>query len=268
MARSVGLQIGRIGDPWRTWSVEPRPGEHWAVDVDLPIDAGFVGLRGTPELERVIGRIAFVPIAVVDETRRPRLPPVMAATSVEPAATSSTPTRTSCPRRPGSGSAAAATTTVIVHRTDAERTAAAAAQQRPDSESPAHSTTSGWSKTVVLEPQQPGEVEIPVENRSLVTLELAAEFEFVPRELDPTSSDPALRWASGSNWCRHEGCLRREYASQSLDERTADRNPIAQFRAWFDEVLAGRCSRSQRDEPGHGLARRRAVGAHRAAQGG
>ena len=33
--------------------------------------------------------------------------------------------------------------------------------------------------------------------------------------------------------------VRREYASQSLDERTAARNPIDQFRAWFDEVLAG-----------------------------
>ncbi len=32
--------------------------------------------------------------------------------------------------------------------------------------------------------------------------------------------------------------VRREYASQSLDERTAARNPIDQFRAWFDEVLA------------------------------
>ena len=42
----------------------------------------------------------------------------------------------------------------------------------------------------MLEPRQPAEVVIPVENRSLVTLELDAEFEFVPRELDPTSSDP------------------------------------------------------------------------------
>ena len=31
--------------------------------------------------------------------------------------------------------------------------------------------------------------------------------------------------------------LRREYASRTLDERSADADPIAQFRAWFDEVL-------------------------------
>ena len=32
--------------------------------------------------------------------------------------------------------------------------------------------------------------------------------------------------------------VRREYASQSLDESTAAANPIDQFRAWFAEVLA------------------------------
>jgi hypothetical protein len=51
-------------------------------------------------------------------------------------------------------------------------------------------STSGWTRTIVLEPRQPQEIEIPVDNRSLVTLDLAAEFEFVPRALDPTSNDP------------------------------------------------------------------------------
>lgn len=32
--------------------------------------------------------------------------------------------------------------------------------------------------------------------------------------------------------------LRREYASRALDEHATDPNPIAQFRAWFDDALA------------------------------
>lgn len=32
--------------------------------------------------------------------------------------------------------------------------------------------------------------------------------------------------------------LRREYASRSLDDRSADPDPFVQFRAWFDEALA------------------------------
>ena len=31
--------------------------------------------------------------------------------------------------------------------------------------------------------------------------------------------------------------LRRDYASRTFDERSADPNPIAQFRIWFDEAL-------------------------------
>ena len=184
----IGLQIGRLGDPWHTWSVEPRPGEHWAVDVHLPVDAGFVGLRGTPELERVIGRIAFVPIEVVDETRRPHLPPVMAATSVEGGDFFYSDENV-LPEKTGFWVRGARRTVVTVHREHASgplrlRLNSGLIQNR------LRITTSGWSKVVVLEPQQPGEVEIPVENRSLATLELAAEFEFVPRTVDPTSKDP------------------------------------------------------------------------------
>jgi hypothetical protein len=50
--------------------------------------------------------------------------------------------------------------------------------------------TSNWSKMVVLEPKEPQEVSIPVDDRSLVTMELGAEFEFIPRQVDPTSKDP------------------------------------------------------------------------------
>jgi hypothetical protein len=48
----------------------------------------------------------------------------------------------------------------------------------------------GWSDTVALEPNVSGAVEVPVRDRSLVTLEFAADREFVPRDLDPTSRDP------------------------------------------------------------------------------
>ena len=133
---SVGLQIGRLGEPWRTWSVEPRPGERWAVDIDLPIDAGFVGLRGTPELERVIGRIAFVPIAVINETQRPRLPTVMAATSVA-GGDYFYADENVLPEKLGFWVRGGRKATVSIHRDQRQRTDDAAAEQRPDSESPA-----------------------------------------------------------------------------------------------------------------------------------
>jgi hypothetical protein len=185
---SIGLQIGRLGEPWRTWSVEPRPGERWGAEIDLPIDAGFVGLRGTPELERVIGRIAFIPIAVVDQTRRPRLPAVMGATAVAGGDYFYTDENV-LTEKAGFWVRGGRRTTVSIRRLEASGPMrllvnSGLIQNR------LRLSTSGWSRTIVLEPRQPQEIEIPVDNRSLVTLDLAAEFEFVPRALDPTSNDP------------------------------------------------------------------------------
>jgi hypothetical protein len=46
-----------------------------------------------------------------------------------------------------------------------------------------------WSQTVLLEPKSPSEIEIPLANRSLVTLQLGAALEFRPHDVDPTSED-------------------------------------------------------------------------------
>ena len=76
---TLGLQIGRTGPPLRTWRVTPRTGQRWTTEFAVPVDMSFVGFRGTPELERTTSRISIVPISVVDATRRPNLPTVIAA---------------------------------------------------------------------------------------------------------------------------------------------------------------------------------------------
>jgi hypothetical protein len=185
---SVGLQVGRVGDPWRTWSVEPRPGEQWSTDIDLPVDAAFVGLRGTPELERVIARIRFVPIAVSDETRRPRVLPVIGATAVD-GGDFFFADENVMPEKTGFWVRGGRRTIVTVHRASA----AGPLKLRLNSgliRNRLRVALDGWSKAVVLEPKLPGEIEIPADGRALVTLELAAEFEFVPRTIDPASNDP------------------------------------------------------------------------------
>lgn len=76
---TIALQIGRIGDPLITWTVAPTPGGRWTTEFPLPIDAGFVGLRGTPEIERSIAALRFEPLAIVDEGARAMTPPVLSA---------------------------------------------------------------------------------------------------------------------------------------------------------------------------------------------
>jgi hypothetical protein len=48
----------------------------------------------------------------------------------------------------------------------------------------------GWAESVALEAKMPTEIEVPMADRSLVTLELTADHEFIPRALDPASLDP------------------------------------------------------------------------------
>jgi hypothetical protein len=185
---TVGLQLGRTGDAWQSWVVEPRPGERFTAPISLPIDVGFVGLRGTPDLERVIGRIAFVPVTVVDLTRRPRTPVVIGA-SQAPGVDLFYADENALVEKGGFWVRGRRTTQVMVRRGDRSgplrlRVNSGLIQNR------VRVATSGWARTVVLQPRQPDEIVIPVEGRALVTLRLSAELEFVPQALDPASSDP------------------------------------------------------------------------------
>jgi hypothetical protein len=185
---TIGVQVGRTGDAWRTWPVDPRPGERFSVPVSLPVDVGFVGVRGTSDLERVTGRIAFVPVSVVDLARRPRTPVVIGASQV-PGVDFFYADENALVEKTGFWVRGRRTTQVMVHRAHSSgplrlRMNSGLIQNR------IRVSTSGWSRTLVLQPRQPDEMVIPVENRPLVTLTLTAELEFIPRNLDPASNDP------------------------------------------------------------------------------
>ena len=83
---TIGLQVGRIGSPLRVWTVAPAPGGTWQEDFVLPVDVGFVGFRGTPELERSIAELRVEPLDVVDAGDRTVTPQVLAATAYGPIA--------------------------------------------------------------------------------------------------------------------------------------------------------------------------------------
>ncbi len=43
----LGLQVGRMGRSLPTWSLQPKAGDRWQTTLDLPVDASFIGLRGS-----------------------------------------------------------------------------------------------------------------------------------------------------------------------------------------------------------------------------
>ncbi|MEP7117589.1 MAG: hypothetical protein ABI880_08410, partial [Acidobacteriota bacterium] len=75
----IGLQVGRIGSPMLEWPVVPTPDGTWRQEFVLPVDAGFLGFRGSPELERAIASIRIEPLAIEDAGTRTPTPPVLAA---------------------------------------------------------------------------------------------------------------------------------------------------------------------------------------------
>jgi hypothetical protein len=188
--RPFSLQIGRTGPPLSTWTIDPVTGP-WSTEITLPADVGFVGFRGGPEIERAIRSITLTPLAVVDASRRPRVPQVLAAaryhdtvvlfhddwTAPEPTGfwvLGRRPTRITLAAASGPVSAVA-----VDLRTD--HVANHVTLRAP-----------GWTREVDLTPGEPQRVELPPASREVVSFTIEAAGGFVPSELDPSSKDKRL----------------------------------------------------------------------------
>lgn len=184
---TIGLQIGRTGNPLQQWAVHPRPGERWHAEFSLPVDASFVGLRGTPELEQVIQHVRFVPVTVIDAGQRPKAPTVIAASRSGPASVFYYDVNAS-PEETGFWIWGNRQTRVTIARPPTEGPLVLQVHSGPI-DNRLRLTTFGWQRTVTLQPQTRADVDVPSDSGTLVTLDLGAELAFVPREFDSASSD-------------------------------------------------------------------------------
>ena len=65
----IGLQVGRVGPPLRTWTIAPAT--RWTTTLDLPANARFVGFRASADLAGAAPELRLVPQSVADlRTRR------------------------------------------------------------------------------------------------------------------------------------------------------------------------------------------------------
>jgi hypothetical protein len=79
LAGEVGLQVGRTGPPQQRSAIDEMPGAAWSGTFTLDVDANFVGFRAIDSFAAHVGRIVVAPITVMDESRRPRRPQVVAS---------------------------------------------------------------------------------------------------------------------------------------------------------------------------------------------
>lgn len=185
---SLSLQIGRVGPPFQSWSVQPVPGDTWQTSLWLPVDAAFVGLRGPAELERAITAISITPTSVVDAGARPRVPPVLSA-AMYPGASLFFHTEQMYPESEGfwtPGGRAADLTLAI----PPERARPVVLRIHPGGRAnTAVISTFGWRRRYMLTPGQAVEVELPAATGGVLPLTISTTSGFSPRDLDPESSD-------------------------------------------------------------------------------
>jgi hypothetical protein len=182
----LSLQVGRTGDPWQSWAVEARAGEHWGTEFSLPVDAGFVGLRGSSQLESVIQRIRIAPLSVVDAARRPREAAVIGASRSGPASVFYHD-ENAFPERTGFWVAGERRTRVTIERPAGAIPLVLRVHSGPIANR-LQATTFGWSHTADLQPRTRQDITLGGAGR-LVTLTVASDRVFVPRDREPGSTD-------------------------------------------------------------------------------
>jgi hypothetical protein len=185
----LALQVGRVGPPLQTWSLQPQAGQRWETTLRLPVDSNFVALRGSVEMERAIERITITPTAVVDAGARPHVPVVLAAAQY-PGATMFFHNETMYPEPKGFWTMGGRSAEVTIAMPPGQTTPVTLRIHGGAQPNTATLTTFGWEREIPLVPGKDEIVELPVPSNGVIPLTISAARGFYPRDVDPASTDP------------------------------------------------------------------------------
>lgn len=76
---AIALQVGRAGPAYQSWDVALTPPGTWGRAFDLPVDAGFVGFKVTPDIAAAGPQVRVTPQRVVPASARPSTRGVLAS---------------------------------------------------------------------------------------------------------------------------------------------------------------------------------------------
>jgi hypothetical protein len=184
----LGLQIGLVEPAWQTWNVRPQRGVHWTADIDLPVDAPFVALRGATDLERAVANVSIQPTAILDAGERPRLPAIQTASQIGSTMVLYHDDRASI--EPMGFWVLGGQTTRVTFARDAHRTPLTLRIHSGLKPNRVVLSSRGWQETVYLNARMPQAITLPDSERRVVTVDIRAEDGFRPRDFDPASPDP------------------------------------------------------------------------------
>ena len=184
----LSLQIGRNGPPMQTWTVDGHPKQLWQTSLWLPVDANFVGLRGSPDAERAIDAITITPTSVVNAGARPHIPLVLSA-AIYPAANLYFHSEQTYPEAAGFWTRGKQGTQFTVAIPPGQRETVVLRLHPGSKENAATVSTFGWQQHVSLKPGDAAEIELPTFATGVIPVSIDAEGGFFPRDFDPGSND-------------------------------------------------------------------------------
>ncbi|HYB96506.1 MAG TPA: hypothetical protein VEC39_16155 [Vicinamibacterales bacterium] len=186
--QQMSLQIGRNGPPMQTWTIQAAPHEQWQTVLWLPVDASFVGLRGSPELERAIASFTITPSSVIDAGARPHIPTVLSAAAY-PAANLYFHNELTYPEAAGFWTGGGEDTRFTVAIPPGQREPVVLRLHPGAKENTTTISTFGWEREYTLEPGEAVDVELPTFATGVIPVTISATTGFSPRDVDPNSND-------------------------------------------------------------------------------
>jgi hypothetical protein len=185
----LSVQVGRVGPPLHTWTLQPTPGMTWRTSLWLGVDAGFVGFRGPVEMERAIAGITIIPAAVVDAGARPHLDEVLSA--AESSGVMFYFHNEQMYVEPNGFWTIGKRSTAVTVAVPPERTTPVVLRIHGGAQANRVTiTTFGWRRDIDVVPGQASEVELPVVAGGVIPLTIVTAEGFSPKAFDPSSRDP------------------------------------------------------------------------------
>jgi hypothetical protein len=192
---SLALQVGRVGPPLESWTMQPQPGQPWRTTLWLPVSANFVGLRGSADMESGIDAITITPTSVVDAGARPIVPAVVAAAKFNAHRVGAVPVSVyfhderMYPEPSGFWMPGRRTAQITIAVEPGHTGPVVLRIHSGAKANTATFTTFDWRRDYALVPGQAVEVELPMVNGSVIPLTVSVDDGFYPKEVDPMSTD-------------------------------------------------------------------------------
>lgn len=189
---SVGLQIGREGRPLETWPLALVPGGWAQHRFRLPLDAEFVGLRASRQVERTIAALRVKAVHVEEAPRRFETPTLLSAADfgVARAFFHDSGAHTEADGFWVRGRTTARMTILKSRASDSSLTLAIHSGARPNALTLA---TPDWEKRIDLVPGLTTRIDVPSRSgEAFIRLSITTADGFVPSEIEPGSRDRRL----------------------------------------------------------------------------